>query len=476
MLHQLASAIRARQVSAVEVTERAFERIGAHNAELNAVVALRDAGDALAEAEVVDVQLRLGRELGPLAGIPFLVKDNHDLSGLRTTQGSMLFGGTAPAKRDSLTVARLRAAGAIPIGKTNVPEFCLEGYTANKLFGATHNPWALKWSPGGSSGGSGAALAAGMVPIATATDGAGSVRIPAAFCGLFGLKPTNGLIARDPIPSWIDYTTDGPLGLSIADVRLLLEVQSGPCPGDPSAMPHPFRGSAAVRAEGSGHGPLRPSVVYAAPRLTDGPPLPEPVMALFTAALTSLEKDLGFTVMTLHAGEVFREGDLDEDWGLTALAEHAHEIGQDVIEKNAELLTPRALEVMRAGLEVSLHEYLAARRRRFGYVLELDRLLGDDRVIVSPTLCEEGFLADGRMPGADEPGTPDSAYNTSAQNVTGHPALSVPAGVAPNGVPFGLQITGPRFADDLVLRVGEAWAVAHPGPGTAPGYASFWER
>ena len=126
-------------------------------------------------------------------------------------------------------------------------------------------------------------------------------------------------------------------------------------------------------------------------------------------------------------------------------------------------------------MQVTIDDYLAARRRRFDYVRELDLLLGDDAVIVTPTMTEVGFLADGRMPGRAEPGTDGSCYNTQAHNLTGHPALSVPAGRAPNGVPFGLQVTGPRFRDDLVLAVGELWERAHPERRVAPGYEEFWE-
>ncbi len=193
----LADAVRTRRVSSRQLIERALERISRLDGQLNAVVALR--GDAaLEEALALDARVAAGDDPGPLAGVPVLVKDLEDVAGLRTTRGSVLFADAAPARQDGLTPARLRAAGAIVVGKTNLPEFATEGYSANLVFGATRNPWGLEWSPGGSSGGSGAALAAGLAPIATATDGGGSVRIPAALCGLVGIKPTNGLIARQP--------------------------------------------------------------------------------------------------------------------------------------------------------------------------------------------------------------------------------------------------------------------------------------
>jgi Asp-tRNA(Asn)/Glu-tRNA(Gln) amidotransferase A subunit family amidase len=174
---------------------------------------------------------------GPLAGLPLLVKDNTDVLGKVTSYASWPMLGRPAAERSEATVERMVAAGAIPIGRTNLPEFAFQGYTDSRLFGPARNPWGLGWSPGGSSGGSGAALAAGLAPVATAGDGGGSIRTPAAFCGLAGLKPTNGLIGRRPIPSWMDYSTQGPLAAAIEDVRLLLHVMRGPAEGDPTAAP-----------------------------------------------------------------------------------------------------------------------------------------------------------------------------------------------------------------------------------------------
>jgi len=479
VLRELVELVRAGGVSAAELVERAYERVGTLNGALNAVVALRDAGEALTEAAAVDERVRRGERLGPLAGVPLLVKDNQELAGMRTTQGSLLLADAPPATRDALTVARLRAAGAIPIGKTNVPEYCFEGFTDNLLYGATRNPWAPDWSPGGSSGGSAAALAAGMVPLATATDGGGSVRIPAAFCGLFGLKPTNGLVGRDPIPPWMDFSTDGPLALSMADLRLLLAIMSGPAHGDPTALPAElaarlFGPGAAESA--SGAPPRRPSLVLAAPRFVEWGPLPNAVADQFDAALTSLEKDLGLSVEPIAPAQILGSaggGNADEDWFLTCACEQANAMGREAIEAGAERFHPAFLAAMRAGLAVSVEDYLGARRRRFAYARALDDLLGADRLLVTPTTPQEGFYADGREIGAKRPGTGVSSYNTQVQNMTGHPALSVPAGRSPNGVPFGLQITGPRFADPLVLEMGAAWERVHPGRREAPGFESF---
>ena len=326
MLRELGEQVHAGETSAVELVRRAYERVGERNATINAVIGVRDEDEAMAEARALDDRVRAGQAAGPLAGVPFLVKDNHDLAGMRTTQGTRVLADVPPAARDSLCVARLRAAGAIPIGKTNVPEFCFEGYTGNSAYGVTVNPWAREWTPGGSSGGSAAAMAAGMIPFATATDGGGSIRIPASFCGLFGIKPTNGLVGRQPVPAWIDYSTDGPIALSMDDLRLLLAIQCGPAPGDPTALPAGLAvrlaglsDAAAVRpgvageagtgtgANGAGArrgapGGRKPSLVLAAPRLVDAGPLPGALPDLFDAALTSLEKDLGLTVEPIAPG------------------------------------------------------------------------------------------------------------------------------------------------------------------------------
>lgn len=465
MLGELAALVRSRQVSARSLVERTLAAVERHDDTLNAVVRLR-AEEALAEAAAVDAAIARGERPGDLAGLPLLVKEVHDVASMPTTQASLALADAPPAARDCLHVARLRRAGAIVVGKTNIPEFCFEGFTANLVFGTTHNPWAPKWSPGGSSGGSAAALAAGYAPIATAGDGGGSIRIPAAFCGLAGLKPTHGLIARDGVPSWMDFTTDGPLATTIADLRLLLAVEAGPAPGDPAALP-----AGAVDLDARGRLPRR---VFGAPRFADWGPLPAAVADLFADALQVIEADLGLPVEPLEPRAVLRAGNIDEDWTVVAAAEQARELGQKWIEENAERLHPAFRGAMRFGLGIGIEEYLAARRRRFVYVRELDDLLGADGVVVTPTMAVEGIPADGVLSGEDLPGTPFSAYNTQAQNVTGHPALSVPAGVCPNGVPFGMQITGPRFGDGIVLSLGAAWEQARPWPRVAPGYEEFW--
>lgn len=460
MLAELAEAVRGRRVSAVELVRMSLERIERHNAALNAVIALR-ADEALAEAEALDARIGAGEDPGPLAGVPALVKDMEGVAGMRTTFGSLLYADAPPATSDGLIPRRLRAAGAIVVGKTNLPEFAFQGYTDNLLFGPTRNPWGLEWSPGGSSGGSGAAIAAGMAPVATATDGGGSTRIPAAFCGLAGLKPTAGVIGREPIPDWIDLSTFGPMATSIADLRLLLSVEAGPVPGDPTALPHPTPDRDDL-----------PRRVLASPRFHDWGPLPDGVDRSFRAALASIERELGLPVEPIEPADIFRSGNPDEDWFTICGIEHAYLFGREMIRANIERFDPAFRAVMEKALQIPLEEYLAVRRRRFGYVRELDLLLGEDVVLATPTLGYEGWLADGHLPGrGEQPGS--EGYNTNPPNICGHPALSVPAGMSANGIPFGITVTGPRFRDDMVLNLGAAWEAANPWLLAAPGYEPF---
>jgi Asp-tRNA(Asn)/Glu-tRNA(Gln) amidotransferase A subunit family amidase len=461
MLEELSAAVRGRRVSAEELVRLSLERIERLNPRLNAVISVRDR--AVDEARELDQRIAAGDDPAPLAGIPLLVKDMEDVEGVPTTYGSLVFADAPAAVADGLIPRRLKAAGAIVVGKTNQPEFAFAGFTDNLLYGATRNPWNLEASPGGSSGGSAAAMAAGMASIATATDGGGSIRIPAACCGLVGLKPTNGMIGREPIPDWIDLSTFGPLASTVADARLLLDIEAGPVPGDPSALPYPFPMPGGM-----------PARAIAAPRLVDFGPLPEPVQFAFDTALGALERDTGLPVERIRPSEIFRAGNPSEDWLLVCALEHVHRFGWDICEANLERFSPVFRDVVEYARKRPLDEYMVARRRRFEYVRELDLLLGDDAVLLTPTNCFQTMRPDGV--GDDSTGQPaegPDSYNTDPQNMTGHPAISVPAGLLPEGVPFGLQITAPRFRDDMALSVAEAWERTNPWPLVAPGYEPF---
>ena len=453
------AAIASRRVSVEEVVRHALDRIERLDGPINAVVALR-ADEALAEAKALD---RDGVAGGALAGVPLLIKDLEDVAGMRTTMGSALFADAPPARADGLVPSRLRAAGGIVVGKTNLPEFASEGFTSNLLFGTTRNPWALDWSPGGSSGGSAAAVAAGMAPIATATDGGGSIRIPAAFCGLVGIKPTNGVIGRRPIPDWIDFSTDGPFATTVADLRLLLAIERGPEPGDPTALPAVYPGAGE-----------KPSRILAVPRLSGFGPLPAGVANAFETALEAAAEVFGVHIERLETEAVWPSGGPQDEWMVLASVEHVHRLGREFVKAGLDRMHPAARAFMEHGLETSIDQYMAARWRRFDFVRQFDQLLGADAVILSPTVAAAGFLADGRLTPEEEPGMLASGvYNTEVANMTGLPAISLPAGICPNGVPFGLQVMAPRYRDDWLLDLAEVWERARPWPLVAPGYDSF---
>ncbi|MBS1846649.1 MAG: amidase, partial [Actinobacteria bacterium] len=238
---RVASMVRNGELSATEVVAEALSKIDAHR-DLNAFVAV-DAERALADAGEVDAARARGEDPGPLAGVPLGVKDLEDAQGYVTTHGSVLQRDDPPATADSILVERLRSAGCVVVGKTNTPEYGWKGDTHNKLFGGTRNPWNLERSAGGSSGGSAAAVAAGLVPLATASDGGGSIRIPASVCGLPGLKPSMGRVPMGgPVPSaWPELSVKGILAPNIADTVAVLDTVVGPDPSDRMSLPIPER-------------------------------------------------------------------------------------------------------------------------------------------------------------------------------------------------------------------------------------------
>lgn len=458
LLGPLARLVRTRRVRATHLVETSLDRIDAAR-DLNAVIAVRRE-EALDDARRVDAALDRGEDPGPLAGLPLLVKDIEDAAGLPTTFGSLLHANALAASRDGIVAGRLRAAGAILVGKTNVPEFAFEGYTANRLFGATVNPWSPAQSAGGSSGGSGAALAAGLAAIATATDVGGSVRIPASLCGLVGLKPTTGLIGRDPILASMDLNNHGVLASTVADTRRLLEILAGPVPGDVGALPR-WRPAK----------PRMPTVrLLAIDRLVlaNGPTAS--VAAAFARAVHAFSDAFGQAIEQIDPSTVFPGGYEPEDWFRIVGVEQAHLLGRKRVEDNFDRFDPRFGRAMLAALDVSLSEHLEARQRRYRYARELDSVVGESSVLITPTLLVDGWSAVGILDGRLEPGLPSSVYNTEAPNLTGHPAISIPAGLLPNGLPFGAQLIGPRFGDSILLDLAERWEAAQPWPVVAPGY------
>ncbi|MBW4077015.1 MAG: amidase [Acidobacteria bacterium] len=458
-LHVLAAAVRERRISATALVTASIERLE-RAGPLN-VTAETFYDSALREATRIDDE-RITQ--GRLLGVPTLVKDLDDLRGHPTRKGSLALRDAAPATANGVVPGRLLAEGAVVLGKSTLPEFAIEGYTANLLTGVTRNPWNLDYSPGGSSGGSAAAVAAGLVGVATATDGGGSIRIPASLCGLVGLKPTNGVIGRWPAPDWIDYSTDGPFATSCDDLRLLLDVMRGRIAGDPTSPPN------ALTSHWARHDD-RPVSLFAAERTSPLGPLSPAVSSLLRSGVEAIEDRLGTKATWIEADGFFADGDPDLDWFTVTTAEHVASLGRAWVIEHMDEFHVATREFLTTGLGVTVDEYLGARRRRYVYVRRIDELLEDNGLLVTPTVAAPGWLADGRMSAdTDVRGLTPDVYSTAVQNVTGNPAISIPFGHLPSGLPFGLQITAPHYHDYRLVDVATLMESAYPWAVTAPGF------
>lgn len=458
-LTRLSCAIRENRLSATQLVTASIERLEAAS-QLN-VTAEKSYDDALGEARGID---QGGHTGGALLGIPTLIKDLEDWCGHPTRKGSLALRDAPNATSNGVVPGRLLDAGAVVVGKSTLPEFAIEGFTANELTGITGNPWNPKYSPGGSSGGSAAAVAAGLVGVGTATDGGGSIRIPASLCGLVGLKPTNGMIGRWPAPDWIDYSTDGPFATASDDLRLLYDVMVGPVAGDPSSPPRSFT-RAMVRHQG------RPVTLFAAERTSPLGPLPARLTAVFHDAVNAFADLFGERVDWREPEGFFREGDPDLDWFTVTTAEHVASLGRPWVIEHMHEFHVSTQEFLATGLDVSAQQYLEARRRRYDFVRTMDELLGENGLLLTPTVASEGWLADGRLTSdAVVHGLPPEVYSTAMQNVTGNPALTVPMGNLSTGLPFGLQITAPHYHDYRLLDIAGLVEAAFPWARTPPGY------
>jgi Asp-tRNA(Asn)/Glu-tRNA(Gln) amidotransferase A subunit family amidase len=450
VLEELATAVLKGEVTPTELVERALARIDALDGPINAVIARRDEA-ALAEARSVAVDK-------PLSGVPVLVKDLNRAAGMRTTKGSALLADAPVDEIDDPVVARLRAAGAIVVGKTNTPAYGYTAFTTNALFGPTRNPWNLERTPGGSSGGSAAALAAGLVPLATTTDGGGSVRIPASLCGLVGYKPTIGTIGRLGSPAWMAFSTNGCTNATVADVLFEAEVVAGPVPGDLQSLPI---GTVSTT-------PMRPARVLATPSFR--PDVDAPVRAAFETTLAVIERDLGVAVELVDNP---MPPSVAVSWFLVSAAELAQALLPD--RDRWDELEDGVRGYLDVGLSVSAADYITHQRHRYELCAVLDELLGTDAVLVTPTLNASAWAPEGPLPvHAGDTDDPAIAVNTLDLNLTGHPAVSVPMGLAPDGVPIGLQVVAPRWRDGLALGLAAALEQAQPWPRTAPGYEPFF--
>lgn len=423
---------RADPVGVVTELER---RIAALNPDLNAYVAF--APDIVQQAEASRARYQQGRPASPLDGIPVAVKDNLHVAGLPTAWGGETFGEIAA--EDELPVARLRAAGAIIMGKTNTPEFAVEGYTANARFGVTRNPWNTALTPGGSSGGSVAAVAAGLATLAVGTDGGGSARRPAAHTGLYGLKPSIGRIARaGGLPQILmDFEVIGAFARNIEDLQLLYQVLAGPDRRDPVS-----RGVASAEADS---GELR---VLSVPLLGNHPCDPEILSA--TRAMAHRLADLGHRVEEVDLPTDL--GRIDAFWGAFAQIGLAH-----LCETVATMRTRaqrRYLDMAEAGACIPAHHLFGALEAVRDLRSDMSRLFADWDVILMPAAAAQPWPADQTHPeiiDGHPVGPRGHAVYTGWVNASGHPALAIPAGFDTQGVPIGVQLIGDLGAEALLI-------------------------
>jgi amidase len=453
---ELARRLRTREVSAREVVAAHLARIDEVNPAVNAIVT-STAEQAMQSAAQADQDLAAGRRVGPLHGLPIAHKDTLPTAGVRTTHGSPVFADHVP-DHDHLMVARERAAGAISVGKTNVPELGLGSHTFNPVFGVTRNPYNVRLSAGGSSGGAAAALAAGMVPIADGSDTGGSLRNPASFCNVVALRPTPGLVPSWPEPfAWSPLPVKGPMARSTEDLALLLSVVVGPDGRSPLA--HDTPASAFTRPLGRS---LRGLRIGWAPDLGGLVPLDRRVREAL-APLRDLLTDMGCHVEDAAphldgADEVFhvmRAVQMEASYG-DLLDEHRELVKADAIWNIEE---GRRLDGTQVGRAEILRTAIHHRMREFFCRYDF---------LVTAVTQVPPFAAELTYPISVD-GVPMANYlewmrSCTLISATGCPALSVPAAFTDDGLPVGLQVIGPSRADLAVLRVGhEVEAAAEVG-------------
>ncbi|MGK2947351.1 MAG: amidase [Acidimicrobiales bacterium] len=439
----LAADVAARRTSARELVELALARIAEVNPRVNAFVAV-DGDAAMAEAASLDERIAGGEEVGPLAGIPIGVKDLEDAAGFRTTHGSALHADDPVATRDSPLVERLRAAGCIVVGKTNTPELGHKADTTNPLFGSTFNPWDLTRSAGGSSGGTAAAIAAGMVPLATGSDGGGSIRIPASVCGLSGLKPSLGRVPMggDEPPGWADLSTRGPMARTIRDVTYALDAVVGPDPTDLRALPMPDASWTRSLADLN-----PPRTVGWAPTLGYAT-VDREVAAVCEAAVQRLA-DQGTEVVEVDP--VF-DRDPVMAWLTLAMAAGERSLGHLRGTSAWDQVDPGHRAAIDAFGQVSGAELLAANDACHLANLRLVELFHRVPLLLTPTVAGQTGPAGGEGT-VDGQSTPSWVGFTYPFNMTRSPAGTVCAGFTADGLPVGLQVVGPQHADVAVLRL-----------------------
>ena len=449
---ELVGLMEAGEVSAVEVAQAHLDQVDRVNPSVNAVVSL-DPEITLADARVADDARAAGRSLGPLHGLPMAFKDTHDVAGFPTTYGSPIHAQNRPAQSE-LLVARLRAAGVVRLGKTNVPEFAAGSHTFNPLFGTTRNPYDLSRSAGGSSGGAAASLASGMQPLADGSDMGGSLRNPASFCNVVGLRPSPGRVPIHPaVLPWQTLAVQGPMARSVDDLALMLGVIAGP----DDRVPLSITDSAAVG--GSLDRDLTGLRIGWSPDLGGALPVERAVVDVIRRRLHLFE-DLGCDVVEVEpdfsgADRCFR----------TLRAWQFQATFGELLASYPGRLKPSLEANIREGAEVTAADVATAQKVQGELFQRFAAAFADDYdVLVLPVSQVVPFDADLEYPTVIEGVAQQSYLDWMAScyyiSAIGLPALSVPAGFTPEGLPVGMQLVGPYRQERLLLEVGRACELA----------------
>ena len=443
-----------REVSSVELTEMFNRRIEELNPSLNAYLAVCPE-QALEQARAADAARQRGETLGPLHGIPISVKDLEMTSGIPTTVGSALFRDRTP-EIDSVVVERVRRAGAVILGKTNTPEFGLSGTTENRLGDACRNPWNTDCTPGGSSGGAGSALAAGLCTLATGSDGGGSIRIPSSFSGVFGIKPSQGRVPRYGgygTPAANHFSQSGPMSRTVADTALLLQVMAGSDSRDVISMrEEPPDFSAGL--EGGVRGwkiAWSPDLGYAAV---------DPEVAAITRRAADVFQELGAEV---QESGLELEDPFPAFWDVFATASYTSY--SHLMDQHREDFSDYGLRSMEHGASVTGADLSRALLRVDQLRRQMEIFFDDFDLLLTPTMAVPAFPI-GQRP-AEIGGRQVEPFwgflpFTYPINMTGQTASSVPCGFSSGGMPIGLHLVGPRGAEARVLQASAAFEAARP--------------
>ena len=441
---------RARKASPVEATRSVLARIDKLNPKLNCYC-LVDAKSALATAKESEARWKKGAPQGLLDGVPVSIKDLLLTRGWPTLRGSRTVNPKGPWNDDAPAVARLREHGAVLVGKTTTPEFGWKGVTDNPLTGITRNPWNPKLTPGGSSGGSTAAVAAGMGPLTVGTDGGGSIRIPCAFTGLFGLKPSFGRVPAWPLSPFGTVAHVGPITRTVADAALMLNVLSLPDPRDWFALPHDSRDYRV----GLDDGVKGLRIAYSA---NLGYAEVEPEIAALVKKAVKQFADLGAQVDEVDPG-FENAGPMFTTHWFAGAASLLRTMSADQVK----LIDPGLRDVARQGAKIRTLDYLAAVQQRGQLGVLMNRFHEKYDLLVTPTLPLAAFEAGKEVAAVvKEKRWTDWTPFSYPFNLTQQPAASVPCGLTKKGLPVGLHIVGPRYADALVLRAARAYEAVHP--------------